>query len=239
MTSRVVGVVCALRSEARHLARTASATAPVERLPDGTLLAVSGMGSLAARAGAERLVASGATALASFGMAGALDPRLPAGLIFLPEEVACGAGAPLAAEPRWHERLGIALAAHAPLTSGRLVTTPAPVTTLAAKAALFAASGARAVDMESAAIAEVAARRQLPFVAARVIVDRADDELPRAVVACSRGGEVDTRRLLVQLARRPWELAALLRLAGRYTAAGRGLAAIAGSGALLSAGDLP
>jgi adenosylhomocysteine nucleosidase len=56
-------------------------------LADGTLVAVTGMGNSAAAAGSRALIEAGATALASWGMAGGLDPTLSAGAILLPTEV--------------------------------------------------------------------------------------------------------------------------------------------------------
>ena len=233
MTEPVVGVACALRSEARHLVRPVPRLTSVQRLADGKLLALTGMGPAAATAGAERLVAAGAGALVSWGLAGGLDPALPAGRIFLPSEIATPAGALLATDARWRERLGAALASFAPLTSGRLVTSAVVVATVAAKAALFKTSGARAVDMESAAIAEVARGRSLPFIAVRVIIDRARDVMPDSfVVAFDARGDFSLLRLLAQLTRSPADLGALLQLAGTFRHANRALAAAAASAAL-------
>ena len=80
--------------------------------------------------------------------------------------------------------------------------------------------------MESAAVAEIAARHNLPFIAVRVIVDTAADRLPRAVVAASRAGRVQFARLIGGLILAPREIAALIRLAQRYRIAMRSLRAI-------------
>lgn len=233
MTNPVVGIVCALRSEARHLVRPAPRQASVQRLADGKLLVLTGMGPAAATNGAESLVAAGADALVSWGLAGGLDPQLPAGKIFLPSEIATPGGASLASDVLWRERLAAELTGFAPLSSGRLVTVAAAVTTVAGKAALFESSGAAAVDMESAAIAQVAHGRTLPFLAVRVIVDRAGDVLPDTFVAAiDASGEFSVWRLLAQLARSPGELSALLQLAHTFQQANRALAAVAASGAL-------
>jgi len=231
--SPVVGVVCALHSEARHLGRSVSGQGSVETVATGTLRVVSGMGGTAAAAGAERLIAAGAGALVSWGLAGGLDPELRAGLIFVPSEVMAPDGALLATDTLWRARLATALVRFSPLTSGRLVTSVAAVGTVAAKAALFKTSGARAVDMESAAIAQVARSRDLPFLAIRVIIDRAVDVLPDSFVAAiGVGGEFSIGQLLAHLARSPRELAPLVRLARTYQQANRSLAAAAASGGL-------
>ena len=238
MTEPVLGVVCALRSEARHLGRSLVTHAGFSSLPDGTLLAVTGMGLGAAAAGSARLIAAGATALASFGMAGGIDPALTAGCLFLPSEVSTPDGARFTCDPAWHAQLSRALGAA--VTDGRLSSVPAPLATAAAKAALREATGARAVDMESSAVAELAQRHALPFAAVRVIIDDARAELPVAIAgATGADGQVAAWRVGAQLLRHPSGLAAVLRLARAYAAANATLAAVAASGALGRAPGAP
>jgi len=230
----IVGIVCALASEARHLGPTVGLhEPPVASLADGTLIAVTGMGNSAAAAGSRALIEAGATALASWGMAGGLDPTLDAGAILLPTEVLGLEGRTFNTARAWRDRLSGAVAALAPVRSGRLVTRARAIGSVADKAELFRNTGAAAVDMESAAVGEVAERHQLPFIAVRVIVDSAVDVLPRAVTAAADNeGHLQIWRLIGALALAPNELAPLLRLARRYRAANRSLAAIASTGTL-------
>jgi adenosylhomocysteine nucleosidase len=228
-----VGIVCALASEARHLGPTVRLAEPVGSLADGTLVAVTGMGGAAASMGAQSLVAAGATALASWGMAGGLDPALRAGEILLPTEILNLDGRVINAEQGWRNRLSAAVAPYAPVRTGRLLTSPRAIGSVADKAELFRTTGAVAVDMESAAIGIVAEQYRLPFVAVRVVVDSAADVLPRAVTAAAdQEGHLQIWRLIGTLALAPNELAPLLRLARRYRAANRSLAAIARMGSL-------
>jgi adenosylhomocysteine nucleosidase len=233
LTLNAVGIVCALAAEARHLGPTTSGRAAVTSLADGTLLAVSGMGGAAAARGARSLIDAGATALASWGMAGGLDPALAAGAIFLPSEVIAPDGASIPTALHWRERLSEAIAAHRPVAHGKLLTSPRAIGSVADKAALFRETGAAAVDMESLAVAEVARTRELPFIAVRVIVDRAGDALPQTVTAAAdSAGHLHLWRLICALARAPADLAPLIRLARRYRAASRSLAAVARAGSL-------
>jgi len=234
--SNVVGIVCALKAEARHLGPTQRREHPLTVRADGTLLAVNGMGSPAAAAGAHALIKAGAGALVSWGMAGGLDPALRAGTILLPGEIFAQGRAPIATARAWRERLKQALGAHAPVAYGRLMTDPHAIASVEAKAALFRATGAAAVDMESYAIAELASAHGLPFLAVRVIVDGAADRLPGPVAAAAdAGGALRIWRLIGALARTPSEFAPLLRLARRYQAASRSLAAVARAGSLADA----
>jgi adenosylhomocysteine nucleosidase len=202
-------------------------------LADGTLVAVTGMGGSAAAAGSRALIEAGATALASWGMAGGLDPTLDAGAILLPTEVIGSERQSFNTAPAWRDRLSCAVAAFAPVRGGRLLTSARAIGSVADKAELFRATGAAAVDMESAAVGEVAARHQLPFIAVRVVVDSATDVLPRAVTAAADNeGHLQIWRLIGALALAPNELAPLIRLARRYRAANRSLAAIARTGSL-------
>jgi len=219
-----VGIVAALTLESR----------PLGVLADGTLLIVSGVGMAAAREGARQLAAAGARALVSWGMAGALDPALLAGTLVLATEVVSPEGERSLTTRRWREQLAAAVAGH-PLCCGRLLTTREPIRSTADKALAFRQTGAAAVDMESAAVAAVAADARLDFVVVRAIVDSAADTLPRAVLDATPAGTraVHLATLLSSLARSPGELPGLIRLGSRYRSATRALAAVATSGALV------
>jgi adenosylhomocysteine nucleosidase len=226
-----IGIVSALAAEARTLGPAARQGAELHRLADGALLAVSGIGEGAAAAAARRLALAGATALVSFGMAGGLDPALICGAVLLPEEVVGRNGtAVLATATEWRQRLHAALPAPCIACGGRLLTSERPVASPDAKAAAWRESRAAAVDMESAAIAQVARQAGLPFIALRVIVDTASDQLPAAVIAASGGGQLRLGRLLAALLRAPGDVGGLIRLAARYRIAMRVLAAVVAPG---------
>ncbi|MGH8299142.1 MAG: phosphorylase, partial [Steroidobacteraceae bacterium] len=119
-----VGIVSALAAEARTLGPATRQGAELLRLADGALLAVSGIGRSAATAAARRLVLAGATALASYGMAGGLDPTLICGAVLLPEAIATAGGAEsravLPTSRQWRERLREALPASCIVCGGSL-----------------------------------------------------------------------------------------------------------------------
>jgi adenosylhomocysteine nucleosidase len=224
-----VGVVAALAAEARALGPAVKRIGDVGCLIDGTLVAVSGIGAAAAGLAAARLIEAGASALMSFGLAGGLDPSLSAGSVVLPSEIISRAGARFLTSSGWREQLRSRIAKQRPVADGPLLSSLGLIGAVADKAAAFRETGAVAVDMESFAVAQVAAAHGLPFVALRVIVDTAVDELPRAVAAASRAGQVNLRRLVGGIVLAPLDLVALIRLAQRYRAATRSLAAVAGA----------
>ncbi len=238
-----LGVVAALPGEARALRAAASPQ---------VLIQVSGVGAADATRAAEALASSGAGALLSWGVAGALDPAVAPGSVCLPHWVLePGPGAaPLtrfATHDRWRSALAAALrSASAPLPGAGaalideecalLSGVPAALATAAAKRAAHAATGAVAIDMESAAVARVAAAASLPFLVVRVIADGALEEIPSSVVDASRSGAVRVGLLVRGLLASPAQLLPLLRLARRYRLGLERLRAVARSPALAPAG---
>ncbi|MBV8911017.1 MAG: hypothetical protein JOZ89_09675 [Gammaproteobacteria bacterium] len=228
-----LGIVTALAAESRTLGRPASASARIATLPDGTRVAVSGVGRAAAADCARWLAESGANALISWGMAGGLDPALGAGTLALPREVISAQGERFATAPQWRTSLACAVAADQTVSEGALLTCVAPLGSPADKAAAFRTTAAVAVDMESDAVAQVAASHALPFLAVRAIVDTADDALPPALTAAVvAAGTLRGQQVIAALLQAPGEMAALMRLAWAYRAARRSLIAVARSGAL-------
>lgn len=228
-----VGIVTALEREARALAperaRAADAHGTGIYPLSEALLTVSGMGWEPARAAARALVAAGVTALASVGTAGALDPALGSGMIVLPEEVVSLEGPPVPTDPLWRRALAKTLPRER-VCGGRLLCTRQPLGLRLDKCIARRETRAVAVDMESAAIARVAADAGLSFLAVRIIVDTAGEDLPRAVLAASGGASPSIPRLLAGLVRAPRDVGALIRLAKRFRVACAVLASIAEPG---------
>ncbi len=98
---------------------------------------------------------------------------------------------------------------------GALVTVPALAATPEAKAALAASTGAVAVDMEAGAVATVAARAGLPFLAAKVILDAADESLHPALMDVVRPDGTPRFLYAAYLAARDGDVRAALHWAGR------------------------
>ena len=223
----------AFTAESRLLGPPVRRDQALASLSDGTLLVVSGMGAAAAAQGAMRLVEAGAGALMSWGLAGGLDPALAAGTVLLPHEVISPEGRVLPTAWKWRERLSDAVAASCTACGGRLLTWREPIASPADKAIAFRQAAAAAVDLESFAVAAVAARHGLPFLAVRAIADTGLDGLPRSLIAAAAaGGDMPMGRVLGALVRAPADLPAFIRLVRQYVAASRALRIVARSGAL-------
>jgi adenosylhomocysteine nucleosidase len=194
---------------------------------DSPLVAIARQGDVAAtRARLNVLIDRGADAIASFGIAGALDPALEVGTLVMPDVVFdMDAGAEgIATDEAWRS----SLLAAGPVATRQLASVATPVTTPAQKAQLHNETGAVAVDMESAIAGRLAAEKGLPFLVVRAIADDARLALPAAALAgVDPDGSVRPLATVVALLRRPGEISALIRLARATAQARRRLAAIA------------
>jgi len=135
---------------------------------------VSGVGAEAAEAAARQLIAGHRPGrLITAGFAGGLDPDMARGSVIHPSR-AIRAGDGRAVD------LARLEPAAAPLT---IVSVDAVAATVEAKRALAAGTGGHAVDMETHAVACVAALAGLPCHCVRVVSDGAHESLPKEVAA--------------------------------------------------------
>jgi nucleoside phosphorylase len=236
VTSGSVGIVTALASEARALARRSVRVRAVSMLDAGDTLWLAGMGQQAAREGSLALIESGADALVSFGVAGGLAPGLRSGTLFCPSCVLDERSRDYLPDAHWRAALINRLsAANLPLIKeGSLLSLPAPLLTVTEKGSMRERHQSLAVDMESAAIGAVAAERGIPFLVLRAIVDEREDNVPAPLQAgVDAWGRPLAGRMLVTLLRHPHLLAELPGLAtrmGKATRALRAAAQAAGTG---------
>lgn len=220
---RTTGIVVALASEARTLIPHATPDR-LTPLSDGAALWLSGMGLAAAQRAAQQLVNAGAKALAVFGVAGALDSSLSSGALICPEHVLDENGARYATDASWRASVQQSLVT----TSGSLLSVYAPLLTVAEKADARRRFNTLAVDMESAAVADVAQRHSLPFISLRAIVDEAGDTVPTALNnAVDAWGRPRAFGLITAVCRHPSVLGDLPRLYSRMQRATHALRAAA------------
>lgn len=183
-----VGIVAALAIEVHpflgKLKRVRTYAGPRHKVIEGELgdkliaLVIAGPGRVAARRGAELLLAGHRPRwLVSAGIAGALDLALERNAIVVPHEVIDSDNRLLAID------VGLDVTDPTPhLRNGRILTVDAIARTAAEKASLRERFGADLVDMETAAVAALCAERQVRFIAVRVISDDAKADLPREIL---------------------------------------------------------
>jgi adenosylhomocysteine nucleosidase len=192
-----------------------AAEARVARL-SGWRVGIGGGTTEGAVLAARRLIDAGADGIVSFGFAGGLDPTLPAGALVVAEAVAAN-GRVWPADRRLSEHLG---GITGPLCLGldRVVASPDE------KRHLNRETGAALVDMESGAVAAVAAEAGVPFAVLRAICDPADRTLPpAALVALNSAGRLAAIRLAMSILAGPGQMGALLGLARDAAVARRAL----------------
>jgi adenosylhomocysteine nucleosidase len=152
------------------------------------------------------------------GFAGALSPTLKVGDVLIASEVV----EPSEDDLHWPTAVPAELG---DLPVGRLVTVAELVGRLAAKRSLARETGAVAVDMESATIAEACQAWRVPCAVVRAISDTADTALSPRLVALLSGGRVAPWRVLAAVLRSPGLIVELWRLARDTRIAARRLAA--------------
>lgn len=206
-----VGVIVGMLSEAALLA-------------PGSMVACSGGRPAKAEELADYLLKAGAEALVSFGVAGGIDPGLSPGDLVLGTAVDLG-GASLKADEAWVKRLSNALPK---ARAGIICGAQEAALTVAAKASLQAESGGLVIDLESAAVAEACAAKNIPFAVIRAVADPADRAIPAfALKGLAEDGRTQALPVILGLLGRPWELPALLGLARDNRAALTSLGAAA------------
>lgn len=158
------------------------------------------------------IAAPRAKCLVSFGVAGGLSPQLRPGDVVMSAEV-------IGDDRRWrpseafHRQIG-ELARRIGATDGPVLGAGDVLANEDDKARAWRDTGAVAVDLESAIVARVAEAVGIPFVVLRTIADPASRQLPpAALIPLSANGTPAVARVLREVLRRPWQIAALCGLA--------------------------
>jgi len=191
MPHKPVAIVTAMRMELAPLLRgkRAQQVDGVELFEiESAMVALSGIGKNAARRAAEAVIRyAQPELLVSAGIAGAVSPKLKVGDVGCAREVVdAGTGI------RHRTRGG-----------DWLVVTAQAVGGPAEKLELSRQYGADVVDMEAAALAEVAREHGLEFAAIKAISDEADFVMPPLARFVEESGRFATGRFMVYVATRP------------------------------------
>jgi adenosylhomocysteine nucleosidase len=189
-----IGFVVGLSAEAKLLRRF------------GVRVGIGGGFPAGAARAAEKLIADGAVALVSFGLAGGLNPELQPGAVLVPQSV-IDDGDTYLCDPSLVEWLGGSKAKF--MMSAKQVAE-----TKGDKTALFERTKAEAIDLESGAVARVAAAVKLPFAVLRAVADPAQRNLPpAALIALNGAGEIGLLSVLGSVFKNPAQIPALIALA--------------------------
>jgi len=191
-----LGIVTAMPLERSWLASRDGGVRPA--------IEVCGIGTADARRAALRLVDLGVDALVSWGMAAGLDPRLAPGTVVIPAQVIGSQTLEYAPDTDWRQRLRDRVALAVMISIDPLTDVPVILDTVDAKADIFERTGAAAADMESAAVAQVAAEHELPLLVIRVVLDAAAVTLPGSLGhMVDDSGRVRVPQLMIRAALEP------------------------------------
>lgn len=212
-------VVTGLEVEAR-IARAAF------RHRTATTVGCAAMNAARARSLTATAIHEGAEVVVSFGLCGGLDPALRPGALLLPAWVNDTNGGRFATDDTLRARLSVALAeTRPPLSAADMFGADAPVRSVGEKHDLAARYQAGAVDMESHGVLRAAHEAGIPALVLRAVADPADRSVPRAALAgADERGNLRPLAVAGALARRPWEVPAVVRLAGDAQRANAALA---------------
>jgi adenosylhomocysteine nucleosidase len=167
-------------------------------------------GNAAALAMTKALDSPACRGVVSFGIAGGLDHRLPSGAHVVASSVITSEGT-VPTHEGWSRTLVNSSddVVHAPLLgTDRVILEPRE------KRALFAKTGAAAVDTESHIAALMAQERGLPFACLRIVADPAHRKVPSAAISGLRDdGRAYPAGVARALLRRPHETPSLVAIA--------------------------
>ena len=224
----MLGIVAALRSEARILGSLPLTASGLVQLSPSTLLYIAGMGAKQAQVAAEVLIGENASALLSWGSAGALHSKLSPGNLILPKIVIYPQKGSFSTDDGWHNRLLTRLANQLEVFTDPLAQSLSALKSREEKLDFVKQNQALAVDMESASVAKAAVKASLPFMAIRAIADPLEQNIPASVLrAIDESGRFHPFHLLGSLARRPADFLILNQLRRNFTAARTTLTTVA------------
>jgi adenosylhomocysteine nucleosidase len=220
----MLGIIVSLPRELKSLTRQKIPVGGWKGITDNALVALSGMGAERAYAAGSLLISQGATALLGWGCAAALDDRVTAGCLILPERIIGTTGEIYLVNTEWHQRLYQTLGSRHPVRRDTLVESDAIMKTSAEKRILANRTQAAATDMESAAEARLAKERGLPFMAIRAIVDTVSTDIPENVLkALDPQGNIGVWKLLMRTYLSPADWVKIIQLGIQFNAAQKSL----------------
>jgi hypothetical protein len=191
MPHKPIAIVAAMRVELAPLLRNTQSHyvdgVELFELPEA-IVAVGGIGEKRARHAAEVVIEHAQPKLlVSAGMAGAISPQLKAGDV-----------------GRIREMVDVATGVRYPTRGGEwALASSQDVSDVAEKRVLLTKYGADVVDMEGAAVAQVAKERGLEFAAVKAISDDSAFPMPPLNRFIDGNGRFDTRQFLVYIALHP------------------------------------
>ncbi|NOQ17440.1 MAG: phosphorylase [Methyloprofundus sp.] len=218
-----LGIFVALPEELRSLSKTKIKQGECLALSDNIQVILAGTGAKNAKKATEKLLANGVKQIISWGCAGALAPHLKSGDLIIPKLIQTQSNNLISTDTSLHKNIVNALSSQT-YFEGTLIESSLIIASAKEKLSLFNKSSAIAVDMESAAAAQVCQKKNIPFIAIRTIVDPANFNLPTAIShSMTSEGCVSLAKLILYLISHPSEIPSLIQLGKHFKAANKKL----------------
>ncbi len=176
-----IGIIAALPAEAKCLHRKKLKVGLPVEIQQDVFLCLSGIGYESALLAAKKLSSLKVGALVSWGVAGAIDRSVNSGDIVLANTI-INENNRYSVSKGWLNRVSGQLQSASLFATADITSSKNMCASIADKQHLLQKTGALAVDMESAAIAEIAAINNLDLLVIRAISDNADTAIPEAVL---------------------------------------------------------
>ncbi len=222
------GIIVALPEELSTLTTKKIAPGECSLISENALVAHAGTGPVNAIKAAEMLLAKGCCKLISWGCAAALNSTLKAGDLCLPKIIIAESQNRYPTHSDWQQHTENLLSQLQPIYSDPLCETSSIVSTSTDKKALRDAFDSVALDMESAAIAKIAQKADIPYLVIRAIADTANMNMPNAInYALNNDGIVDIKKLIIYLLTHPTEIPCLIKLGIAFRSARKKLKYVA------------
>lgn len=219
MNALRIGLVCALPEEVKMLSPAKLSAGDILLVEDNLLIGVAGMGQQCATLMAERLADEGAALLISWGFAGSVSSDADRSGLILPKQIVTASDKYEVDGDTWQQFYQALSAenvenvenAELKINTGRIFTSEEIVRTRHAKILIHEKYQVDSVDMESAAIARVAAERNIKLLVIRAVTDTSTQALPDYIGSTTRLGNV-----LFNLIKQPSTLGAVFNLGIGY-----------------------
>ena len=224
-----IGFVIALPQELKTLTRQRAKQGDVIAVSPLADIILSGIGPANATAAANHLAGSGATLLISWGCCAGLQEDLDAGTLVIPDKVIPADGHAIAVSAASRKKLLNGISKYATIHSGPIAEAVKLLREVEHKHELHDKTKAAAADMESAAIAKVAQKRNIDFIAIRAVADDFKTVVPSCIeVSMDENVNMSLFSFLINLLKRPSELSQILQIANGFEYAKKSLMQVAG-----------
>lgn len=207
------GIIVALSGELATLTNLHLEKGEIAEIYHNVFVCLSGIGHSAALETGLKLIDYGADILISWGTAASLDENLKPGTIVIPSKIVTDYNSEIETDPVIRKIIINLLKNENIKTDCNLCSTNKLLTDFNQKIALGLQKKSIAADMESAAIAELCRKKNIPFGTVRSISDSPTISIPSTITKnMTVNGDINIFRLILSILVNPNEWIALIKL---------------------------